>query len=175
MAIDTISASATTTHMLQTAGLSGRDDLRVQRTRQVRYVRQDRRVIVGTLQADLSAVLLIPLLLWAEPLLVGEELLLHEQPVLYALQLEQPQLAFRIWRDCRESRPKARCCCPTLLASYSRRWRRRLPLFLLLGLYCRMDAIVTTPTTHFAVCLCTAFPKWLQARHVSWAAQIVVL
>lgn len=84
--------------------------------------------------ADLGAVLLVALFLRPQPLLVGEELLLHEQPVLYALQLQQPQLALRVRRDRRQLGPEARRRCAPLLAPHTRGRRRRLPLFLLLAL-----------------------------------------
>ena len=50
----------------------------------------------------LGPVFLIPLFLRLEPLLVGDKLLLHEQPVLYALQLEQSELALGIGSDARQ-------------------------------------------------------------------------
>mmetsp|Transcript_1703 Transcript_1703/g.4939 ORF Transcript_1703/g.4939 Transcript_1703/m.4939 type:complete len:207 (-) Transcript_1703:239-859(-) len=82
----------------------------------------------------LCAILLIAFLLWPQLLLVRQEFLLHQQPVLNPLQLEQPELAFGAGchRGQLAAQPRGRC--PALLASHSGRWWRRLPLFLLLPL-----------------------------------------
>lgn len=86
-------------------------------------------------KACLGAVFLVALFLRLEPLLVLHELLLHQQPVLHSLQLEQPELAFCVGGDVGQLRPElcARAS-PALLATYSWRRRRWLPLLLLLRL-----------------------------------------
>lgn len=81
---------------------------------------------------DLGAVLLGLLLLGLEALLVAHELLLHQQIVLHALQLQQPELALRQRRHSRQPSRGFRALLLALLASHAGRRRRRLELLLLL-------------------------------------------
>ena len=82
----------------------------------------------------LAAVLLVALLLGLEPLLVCHVLLLHEQPVLDTLQLEQSQLALGIGCDVGQLGAQGLRIAALLLASNTRRGCRGLPLLLLAGI-----------------------------------------
>lgn len=81
---------------------------------------------------DLGAVLLGLLLLGLEPLLVGDELLLHEQVVLDPLQLEQPELALGERGDGREPGGGLGALLLALLPADAGRRGGRLELLLLL-------------------------------------------
>jgi hypothetical protein len=80
---------------------------------------------------DLGPVLLVALLLRAEALLVGHKLLLDQQPVLDALELERAELAARGRRDGRELGAEGGRAAAARLLAHARRRRRRLPLLLL--------------------------------------------
>ena len=71
-----------------------------------------------------------------EPLLVGHKLLLHEQPVLDALHLQEPQLALGVGRDRGQlGAQTAALAALALPPAHPRRRRGRLPLLLGLVLW----------------------------------------
>lgn len=86
---------------------------------------------------NLAAILLVAFLLWAQLLLVCHKFLLHEQPVLDAFQLEQPQFALGIGCHGGDLGSQARCTITlALLASHAWWGGWGLPLLLLLVLRC---------------------------------------
>lgn len=80
----------------------------------------------------LRALLLIALFLWLQPLLVADELLLHQQVVLDTLHLEQLQAATRMWRHLRQLRGRLRSLNLLALLANSRRNRRLILLLTVL-------------------------------------------
>jgi len=83
--------------------------------------------------ADLGSVLLMGLLLWLEALLVLHKLLLHEQPVLDALQLEQAKLALSVGGHRGQLGAQAGALVPPLLLpAHAGGGQGGLPLLLLL-------------------------------------------
>jgi hypothetical protein len=87
------------------------------------------------LRPHLCAVLLVPLISWLECLLVLHKLLLHQQPVLHSLQLQQAQLALGGGGDGGQLGAEAggSGAAPLLLANSW--WRRRRLILLLLVLW----------------------------------------
>ena len=81
----------------------------------------------------LCTILLIPIFLGFELLLGLDKLLLHEEPVLDALQLEQAQLAFGIGGDGGQLGTQGGSLVPSaLLTAHPGRWGWWLPFLLLL-------------------------------------------
>lgn len=80
---------------------------------------------------DLRAVLLVLLLLGPEPLLVGHELLLHQEIVFDALQLQEAELALGQRSHVGEPARRLRALLLPLLAAHAGGRRRRLEFLLL--------------------------------------------
>nr|GMD13979.1 hypothetical protein CR513_38834 [Ipomoea batatas]GMD15567.1 hypothetical protein CR513_38834 [Ipomoea batatas] len=81
---------------------------------------------------DLRSILFGLLLLRFQSLLIGHKFLLHQQIVLDALQLQEPELALGERSDSRKPSRRLGAFLLPLFASDAGRWRRRLELLLLL-------------------------------------------
>ncbi len=86
----------------------------------------------ATATCYLGPVFFVSLFLWLQAFLICHKFLFHQQPIFYALELEQPQLAFGIWCDIWKLGSKTRCCTPLLLFfADSWWWHWWLPLLFL--------------------------------------------